>query len=335
MPRLPRIHIEGGLYYAIARGDHGGDLFKDNTDREKYLELLANYKQQYDFKLFSYVLMPNYIYLLIEPASGTTISQIMHDINSTYTKYFNGRYRKHGHLFQERFRAILVEKDSYLKKLTRYIHLTPLKTHLADRAGGYPWSSYQAYINKLQATSYRLQVKVDTEEVLEAFCSELEKSRGLYQEFVESGPENEMEVLEKKLRRGILLGSNGFVKKVKAEASSQKLEGATQKLEGATHKPWVKAIAFASAVVLFFIVNGYLILSNQELKKSVKTAVVAKEAEKTVEFKKDLKAAKENLKRDLTEKYRADMVSYQAMMKRLIQMEEDSSRLKKESNQEL
>ena len=118
MPRPPRIHIEEGLYFITTTGEHGRELFRDESDHEKYRGLLLKYKKQYKFILFAYILMPTYVHLLIELAPGTTISEIMHVINSTYTKYFNGRYERRGHLFQGRFGAVVVEKEKDLSEST-------------------------------------------------------------------------------------------------------------------------------------------------------------------------------------------------------------------------
>ena len=103
MPMLPRIYIEGSLYYVTSMGNHGENIFRDKEDYMTYLELLKKYKEQDGYKLFSFVLMPQQLNLLIEATEQATISTIMHDIASSYTKYFNNRYQRKGHLFQERF----------------------------------------------------------------------------------------------------------------------------------------------------------------------------------------------------------------------------------------
>jgi REP element-mobilizing transposase RayT len=154
MPRPPRISLEDALYYITSRCIYNQDIFKEESDYNTYFELLKKYKEQYKFKLYAYVLLPNHFHLLLElPDSGEEgvkggISEIMHGLNSSYTKYFNGKYGRKGHLFRDRFKTALVEKDSYLLKLTAYIHLNPQKLNLVFSAKDYPYSSYALYINK-------------------------------------------------------------------------------------------------------------------------------------------------------------------------------------------
>lgn len=116
MAKIPRVHIPGALFYVTSRGDNNADIFKDSDDYKAYLELLRKYKAQYGFKLFAYLLAPNYLHLLIELKEGLTLSDIMHDLSSNYTKYFNGRYQRKGHLFQERYKAAILEKEEYMSE---------------------------------------------------------------------------------------------------------------------------------------------------------------------------------------------------------------------------
>lgn len=96
MPRLPRIHIEGSLYYVTCQSHHSNELFEDSQDYNKYLDLLTIYKNKYQFKLFSYSLLSNKVYLLVGIESESSISEIMFNLNSSYTKYYNTRHGKKG-----------------------------------------------------------------------------------------------------------------------------------------------------------------------------------------------------------------------------------------------
>ena len=326
MPRLPRIYFAGALYYVTAESDHNKELFADVADYQEYLNLLKKYKAQYQFKLFSFLLMPGKVYLLIEPVPGTTISEIMHDINSSFTKYFNARYQRRGHVFRGRFRASLIEKETHLVKLTRFIHLIPKKAHLPEQPEAYAWSSYSVYVSGLKVISHKSGVEVDVEEVLENFALDFRKARGMYKEFVESAKDNEIALLGKKLQQMTFVGSREFVKKVKDRyivkreiAQAQKPQDLTATAnypQGAGMRK--KVVVLISIILLFFCgLNGYLLRGNLQLKKSIKQAVILKEAEKELEFSQRLVVARDSLKRDLIEKYHADMVSYQAMAKRL------------------
>lgn len=152
MPRPPRIYLEKALYYVTCMGDHNQPIFKEQEDYAVFMDALKKYKEQYKFKLFAYCLVPEHFHLLLElpmkkeqPKPGI-LSNIMHDLNSSYTKYFNSKYGKKGHLFRERYKSTLIEKGPYLLKLSAYIHLNPQRLNLALGPGQFPYSSYALYI---------------------------------------------------------------------------------------------------------------------------------------------------------------------------------------------
>ena len=189
MARIPRIHIEGALYYITSRGDHNQNIFKDEQDYKYYLELLRKYKQQYGFKLFSFVLLPNHLHLLIELREGITISEIMHDLNSSYIKYFNSRHKRRGHLLQERFKLILIEKQPYLLYITAYIHLNPRKLGLVSEVNDYPYSSYCYYLKTEKLKSIKteeLNLGEEIKEVLAYLTEHRERNneQRTYEDFV-------------------------------------------------------------------------------------------------------------------------------------------------------
>lgn len=178
-----------------------------------FLELLKKYQQQYGIKLLSYVLLPDHLHLLLEmTGEGEQISGFMHDLNNSYTKYFNGRYERKGHLFQGRFKAAVVEKVSNLTKLTAYMHLNPQRLNLISDAKEYQYSSYGDYLSPGRKTHFDLELAIN--EVLS-----LLRDRG-YAEFVKEFSREEGYKLHKKLQRGGIVGSDEFVKKVKEEIDS-------------------------------------------------------------------------------------------------------------------
>ena len=141
MPRPHRIHLEGALNYVTSRALEGFTLFKDDRDYQTYLELVTEYRQRFGFKLFAYVLLPDHLHLCVEATNGTTISAIMHALNSRYTKYYNKRYGHAGHVFEGRFRLTLIEKASSLLQVTGYLHTHPRRSGLGMDVSGYRWSS--------------------------------------------------------------------------------------------------------------------------------------------------------------------------------------------------
>lgn len=311
MPRLPRIYFEGALNYVIAEADHDEELFKDDVDYSSYLSLVKKYKEQYQFKLFSFLLTPNKIHLLIEPYLETTISQIMHDINSAYTKYFNSRYEKTGHLFKERFRIVLVEKQSYITGLSRLIHLLPVEAHLVSRPGDYKWSSYQLFLSVSCP-----QVEVDTKEILENFSLDLEKARLLYREFVELAPKNEIAVLVKKLQDASFLGSKEFVGKIKEKYTVKKESAQQEKPESPRVSRRARVLVLV-ALVFSVGLSSYFLRGYLGMNKSIEKEVSSREAKRDLENNQQLKMARESIKSDLEQKYQADIVSSQALVKKL------------------
>ena len=152
MPRWPRVYLPDALYYVTVMGIYEQEIFKEAEDYKMLLDMVKKYKEEYGFKLYAYALLPNHFHLLLELSGRQKdekgISAIMHDLNSSYTKYFNGKYARKGHLFKERFRATLVEKQPFLIKVAAYIHLNPQRLNLVSDAKDYPYTSYHFYLEK-------------------------------------------------------------------------------------------------------------------------------------------------------------------------------------------
>jgi REP element-mobilizing transposase RayT len=193
-------------------GPSGEPIYKDAEDYGKYLSILTQAKQEFGFKLFSYALLPDRIHLLIEPQKEHPISQIMQKITPNYTKYFNNKYGRKGHLFPKRFRSIYAERNAYLPKLTRFIHLLPERAGIAAGFREYPYSSYAAYT---QAAQSSIPMKEEVNEVLASLGTAVTEDP--YERYMLSADESEMEFLEKKLSRGSFLGSEEFVTRVRLE----------------------------------------------------------------------------------------------------------------------
>ncbi|MCM8801382.1 MAG: transposase [Candidatus Omnitrophica bacterium] len=209
-----------------------------------YLEILKKYKQQYGFKLFSFCLLPEELNLLIELKDGTTISMIMHDITSSYTKYFNARYQRKGHLFRERFKSVVIEKDPYLLSLIHYIHTKPKRLGLE-----YIFSSELLYLynqeisdEKIEAIRNILNLEEEIKEVLE-LINKVFPEKKHYLECVSMITEEELGLLEEKLKRGGLLGSKEFIENVKTQINQRKKEAERE-------KPLVKPAMVFSGIIL-------------------------------------------------------------------------------------
>lgn len=147
MPRHPRVHSPGLLYHVIARGNNGQKVFLRPSDYESFLGALNAVRQRYSFYLYAYALMPNHFHLLLEVKEVPT-GRLMQSLLTAYVGGFNRRYRRRGHLFQGRYKAIVCDRDSYLLELVRYIHLNPVRARLVKRPGEWKWSGHTAYLRK-------------------------------------------------------------------------------------------------------------------------------------------------------------------------------------------
>lgn len=144
MARKPRLHAPGVLYHVIVRGNQRQKTFLSPTDYQIYLEKFTQYRRQYDVTVYAYCLMPNHVHLLLE-CGKAPLGRFMQGLQQSYTQYYNRKYRKAGHLFQGRYKAILCQKDTYLLELIRYIHLNPVRSKLATRSQDYGYSGDPAY----------------------------------------------------------------------------------------------------------------------------------------------------------------------------------------------
>lgn len=209
MARPLRVEYPGAFYHITSRGNERKDIFRDLMDRERFLSYLDSASERYGAGIHVYCLMSNHYHLLLETPLGN-LSQIMHHINGAYTMYFNVRHRRSGHLFQGRFRAILVEADEYAKELSRYIHLNPIRAGIADRVDNYPWSSYRYYTKEKKAPDWLI---VDF--ILGYFGSKLSDARESYSGFVNALNGQQYESPLKKVVASTILGSLEFVDEIK------------------------------------------------------------------------------------------------------------------------
>ncbi len=140
MARQLRIEYPGAIYHVTSRGNARSMIYADDKDREDFLRILALVVERYQWLCHAYCLMGNHYHLLIETPEGN-LSKGMRQINGVYTQSYNRRHQRVGHLFQGRFKAILVEKESYLLQLCRYIVRNPVAANLCQSVDQWPWSS--------------------------------------------------------------------------------------------------------------------------------------------------------------------------------------------------
>jgi len=175
MPRQKRILSPTHVYHVMVRGNSGRDIFLDNDDRQRLLKIFINKKKENQFILYAYCLMDNHFHLVLKECEDN-ISHIMKRINTTYVLYFNKKYQTNGHLFQNRFKSEIVENDSYLLALIRYVHNNPLKTGLVSSHSDYLWSSYLSYVDSQNKI-------VKNDDILKMFSEDLLQARYQFIDF--------------------------------------------------------------------------------------------------------------------------------------------------------
>jgi putative transposase len=293
MPRLPRIYLKDALYFITSRAEHNENIFKDEGDYIMFLELLKKYQEQYGIKIFAFCLIPEHFHLLIELEKELSkdaavqnntqeISDFMRDLNNNYTKYYNGRYSRKGHLFRERYKAALIEKEPYLLKMTAYIHLNPEKINLAQDAKDYPYSSYQYYLyNDLAEKKGMGYMKAAIDEALNLL------GNANYAEFVRGVSNEDGEFIHKKLQRGGILGSEEFAKRVKTEVEAYQAAGEGQKVEFATPNSSRMYFVYGSMFIILMAGLGglYFISVKAKIKNTQKVPVVSIETGNLSEFR--------------------------------------------------
>lgn len=230
MARPLRIEFAGALYHVTARGNAQADIFVDDADRQQFLALLHHTVDRHDWYCHAYCLMGNHYHLLIETASPT-LAKGMKFLNGTYTQYFNRRHQRVGHVFQGRYKAILVQKDAHLLELARYIALNPVRAQMVRSAKDWPWSSFRATAGLVQPLAC-----LTTDAVLAGFARTQAVAQRSYREFVQEG-RGQPSPWEK-LKNQIYLGDDGFVRKMQRKLDpGQSLKGIPRKQKQSPAKP--------------------------------------------------------------------------------------------------
>lgn len=209
MARPYRLQMEDCLYHITSRGDNKKKIYISDYDYEKFLEYLLIAKDKFKFYIYSYCLMGNHYHLFIETPQAN-LSRIMHYMNTSYTSYYNKKKNKSGHLFQGRYKSLVVDGDSYFLELTRYIHLNPVKAKIVSLPEKYRWSSFNGYMK-------RKGDGVIDREAIEQYCKiNAEK----YRKFVLAGIGAKINIFDQSYA-GFILGKKEFIKEKLKELKIQ------------------------------------------------------------------------------------------------------------------
>jgi REP element-mobilizing transposase RayT len=202
MARAWRIEYEGALYHVHARGNERRDIFADDDDRRSFLCLLGEAARRFAIEVFAYALMPDHYHLLFRTRRAN-LSRAMQWLGAAYSTRFNARHARCGHLFQGRFRNMLVQAEAHLVPLSHYIHRNPLRAGIVERISAYPWSSYRVYAHGRPAPEW-----LHTEAILGQFAGAADRHAAYRRSALKAGREEQR--LWEHLRHGFLFGDEGF-----------------------------------------------------------------------------------------------------------------------------
>jgi len=214
MSRPLRIEYDGALYHLTSRGNERKAIFKDDTDRQLFLSTLAQVVQRFHWLCHAYCLMDNHYHLVVETPDAS-LSKGMRQLNGVYTQAFNRRHRRVGHLFQGRFKGILIQKESHILEVCRYVVLNPVAAAMVKDPREWAWSSYRATSGQSPASGW-----LTVDEVLGQFSKRRSSAQKKYRQFVREGIGRPS--IWENLEAQSLLGEEGF-----AEALTPGLHGST------------------------------------------------------------------------------------------------------------
>jgi len=174
MPRTAREKSKSGIYHIILRGVNKQTIFEDEEDAEKFMQVLEDYKEKSGYKIYGYCLMGNHVHLLIKEEKEE-LGIVLRRIGASFVYWYNWKYDRIGHLFQDRYKSEVVEDENYLFTVIRYIHQNPLKAGLVKEILEYKWSSYSEYLGKNRI--------IDSDFVLDILHKDREKAISMFTEF--------------------------------------------------------------------------------------------------------------------------------------------------------
>lgn len=177
MPHKPCIHYPGAVYHVILRGNARQDIFFGETDRCRFSLLVQEGTERFGHRIIAFCQLTNHVHLAIQ-VGDVPLSCIIQNLSFRYTRWINWRQQRCGHLFQGRYKAVLVDAHTHLLELTAYIHLNPVRAGMIEKPQNYPWSSHRAYLG-MESVPWLF-----SEYVLRHFSNKLQQARSLFSEFV-------------------------------------------------------------------------------------------------------------------------------------------------------
>lgn len=203
MARPLRVEFPGAVYHVTTRGNRRQRIYKDDADRSAFLDLLEGVVRRFHWVCHSYCLMDNHYHLMLE-TPDPNLSAGMRQLNGVYTQRSNRRHRTVGHVFQGRFKAVVIEKESHLLEVCRYVVLNPVRAGMVDHPRQWHWSGYRASAGLRNAPPF-----LTTDWILTQFGTSKQEAQRAYREFVREGLDGESPFYG--LVGGFLLGSEAFI----------------------------------------------------------------------------------------------------------------------------
>lgn len=232
MARPLRIEYPDALYHLTSRGDGREDIFSDNADRLEFLSVLATVVERFEWRLYAYCLMDNHYHLMVGTPKAN-LSKGMRQLNGVYTQRYNRRHGRVGHVFQGRFKAIVVDAQAYLLELSRYVVLNPVRAKMVRDAARYRWSSFRAVAGLEEVPAF-----LDAPALLAHFAESLPAARRRYRAFVEEGLRAPSPW--EKLQGQVLLGDKPFLRKLAPRLKSKVLAKEIPKAQRHAVRPGLK-----------------------------------------------------------------------------------------------
>lgn len=210
MARRIRYHHPGSFYHVMLRGNHGQDIFFSDTDRYNMCYLLQDGVERFGHRIHAYCFMKNHIHLLIQ-VGEISLSKIMQNLAFRYSQKINRKHKVLGHLFQGRFKAILIQEESYFIKLLRYIHRNPVRAGITDTPENYIWSSHNTYLANneiawLTRNYALLKFDINHDIAISIYATYTSQDE----------PQEELDILRKNFREGYVLGDDNFFNSVRS-----------------------------------------------------------------------------------------------------------------------
>ncbi|MBL1140950.1 MAG: addiction module toxin RelE [Proteobacteria bacterium] len=214
MSRPLRIEYAGAVYHITSRGNARSNIYTSDTDRKEFIKIITQTCERYNWHCYAWCLMSNHYHLVIETAEAN-LSRGMRHLNGVYTQTYNRTHKRVGHLFQGRYKAILVEKESYLLEVVRYVLLNPVRANITKTAGQYRWSSYRAMIDKAEAPQW-----LDKDWILGHYGKRQSTAQKNFIQFIREG--KKQSPLWENLRQQLYLGDEQFINKLQSKQVQDK-----------------------------------------------------------------------------------------------------------------